>query len=160
LERSPEFSGWAGCGKGSFAEHEVVTPVTRTFVRTTVVAITSESVTLDTVVGSSPAAIRREVFSNGTAERADDEPSRYRWLALCHFAHPRGEEEIEVAGRKIVCRRTEYGDVGSLPEISTAVMWCSKDVPGALCRATFEHVIKRREEPVTVNLLRFLKTTP
>jgi hypothetical protein len=179
--RNPEFVVWAGFGKGSFAEFEVVTSSTRCMTRTNIVAVRSDSITLETLETvllegnrSQTRVTSREVPASGTGPSAEDIPSQYFEWFLRHEADwSHGEnEDIQVEGKPVRCRRLAVRQIALM---ETLVLLLSDEVPGGLCKVvtvSFDRwpsevdTIRGEFEPshvtfaATVTLTRFFKKDP
>ncbi|HZU97788.1 MAG TPA: hypothetical protein VFF73_13895, partial [Planctomycetota bacterium] len=176
VEKNPEFAAWAGFGKGSFVEFEVVTPTARRSLRTTISAVRSESITLVTLETiplkqdrSETHVTSRELRETEELSRAPDAPSLDRRLAASPWASAVGEERIEIGGTLLSCRRIVVDPDRLHPGQSSVVtMLWSDEVPGRLCWSEFKPVWRPGrgshdgpdEEAVTVTLTRFLKKSP
>jgi hypothetical protein len=136
--QNPEYGYWSDCGVGSFVEMQISTEAagntSQMTNRTTLVEFTSGNAVVETRgsmrMAGNPAieipANRREIPTTIKSSRSLDSTST---------STAEGDEEIEVAGEKILCHWTESHYDGNGMK-TVCKIWMSPRVPGHICRTT------------------------
>ena len=132
---NPDYGHWSDCGVGSFVEVQLVTTVTGTTttmkIRTTLLELTPDKARL-LAKGSMQMAGSETSIPDTEREVPATIPSP-GMPQIWGAPTTEGDEEIEVAGEKMLCHWTEARYNGDGWKTVTK-MWTCARVPGNVCR--------------------------